>query len=149
MKIRKAVIDDFIAIHLLNSFGLGYDYPTEKTKKRLAYILSLRGAKFLVAEVDDIVVGYIHAVDYDCTYSDPVKDILALAVDEEYRRKGVGLALVAAIEKWAYSTGACGVRLVTSSLGKALTGFMRHAATRSGGNKRTTLSCLRETDMSL
>ena len=115
MKIRKAVIDDFIAIHLLNSFGLGYDYPTEKTKKRLAYILSLRGAKLLVAEVDDIVVGYIHAVDYDCTYSDPVKDILALAVDEEYRRKGVGLALVAAIEKWAYSTGACGVRLVTSS----------------------------------
>ena len=114
MKIRKAVIDDFISIHLLNSFGLGYDYPTEKTKKRLAYILSKSGTMFLVAEDDGIIVGYIHAVDYDCTYSDPIKEILALAVDEEYRHKGVGRALVSAIEKWAFGTGACGVRLVTS-----------------------------------
>ena len=115
MKIRIAVVDDFIAIHLLNSFGLGYDYPMEKTKKRLAYILSKPDTKLLVAEVDGIVVGYIHAVDFDCSYSDSVKNILALAVDEEYRGQGIGRALVAAVEKWAYSTGASGVRLVTST----------------------------------
>jgi len=118
MKIRVSVVEDFVAIHLLNSFGLGYDHPLEKTKKRLAYILSLPGTKFLVAEVDGIVVGYIHATDYDCSYSESLKSIISLAVDEEYRGQGIGRALVAAIEKWAYSTGASGVRLVTSNFRK-------------------------------
>jgi len=114
MKIRNAVIDDFIVIHLLNMFGLGYEYPPEKTKRRLAYIISKPYTKFLVAEIDGNVVGYIHAADYDCSYSDSLKNILALVVDEDYRGKGVGRALVQAIEKWALSSGAAGVRLVTS-----------------------------------
>jgi len=114
MKIRNVVIDDFISIHLLNMFALGYDYPADKTKRRLAYILLKPDTKFLVAEDDGNVVGYIHADDYDCSYSEPLKSILALAVDEDYRRSGIGRALVTAIEKWAVSSGAVGVRLVTS-----------------------------------
>ena len=114
MKIRNAAVDDFVAVYLLNMYGLGYDYPVEKTKKRLAYIISRPDTKFLVAEVDGSVVGYVHAVDYDCSYSESLKSITALVVDEEYRGKGVGRALLAAVEKWAVSSGSAGVRLVTS-----------------------------------
>lgn len=114
VRIRNAVIDDFIAIYLLNLYSLGYEYPTEQTKKRVAFILLNPNAKLLVAEIGGHVIGYIHAIDYDCTYSDSLKSILALAVEEDYRGQGVGKALVAAVEKWAASCGASGVRLVTS-----------------------------------
>ncbi|MDR2600529.1 MAG: GNAT family N-acetyltransferase [Oscillospiraceae bacterium] len=112
--VRNATIDDFIAIYLLNIYGLGYDYPMEKTKKRVASILLNTNAKLLVAEVDGNVVGYAHAVDYDCSYSDSLKNLLAIAVDEEYKGKGVGRALITAVEKWALSSGSVGVRLVSS-----------------------------------
>lgn len=114
IKIRNAVVDDFIAIYLLNLYSLNYEYPTDQTKKRVAFILLNPNAKLLVAEVDGHVIGYIHAVDYDCTYSDSLKSIMALAVEEEYRGRGIGTALVAAIEKWAANSGSSGVRLVTS-----------------------------------
>lgn len=114
IRIRNAVIDDFIAIYLLNLYSLGYEYPTEQTKKRVAFILLNPNAKMLVAETGGNVIGYIHAVDYDCTYFDSLKSILALAVEEDYRGQGVGRALVTAIEKWAASSGSAGVRLVTS-----------------------------------
>lgn len=115
IKIRNAVIDDFVAIYLLNLYALGYDYPTEQTKKRVAAIMQSPNAKLLVAESGSHVIGYVHAVDYDCTYSDSLKSIMALAVDEEYRGQGVGKALVVAVEKWASVSGSTGVRTVTGS----------------------------------
>ena len=115
IRIRNVTTDDFIAIYLLNLYSLGYDYPTEQTKKRIAFILLNPNAKILVAEIDGHVIGYIHAADYDCTYFDSLKCILALAVDESYRGQGIGRALIAAIEKWAANSGSMGVRLVTST----------------------------------
>ena len=115
IRIRHAVIDDFIAIYLLNLYCLAYDYPPERTKKRLAHILLNPNAMLLVAETGGHVIGYIHAVDYDCTYYDSLKSILSLAVEEDYRGQGVGRALVTAIEKWAAVEGSVGVRLVTSA----------------------------------
>ena len=115
MKIRNAVVDDFLAIHLLNMFGLDYDYPADKTKKRLAYILLKPHSKVIVAEVDGNVVGYVHAEDYDCTYSDSTTNILAIVVDEDYRGNDIGRNLLIAVEKWAYSSGSSGIRLVSSA----------------------------------
>lgn len=113
INIRKAVASDFEDFYFLNLRALGYDYPIEKTKQRLSQILIDNKAEIFVAEYDGHVVGYLHAADYECIYSDSLKNILALAVDEQYRRKGVGLALISAVERWAVETEASGVRLVS------------------------------------
>jgi len=110
--IREAVINDAESIYLLNLNALGYDYPIEHTKKRLEHILGLN-ARLLVAELDGVVAGYIHAEDYDCAYCEPLKNILALTVDGRFRKMGIGRALLSEIEIWAKETGASGIRLTS------------------------------------
>ncbi|MFZ2539803.1 MAG: GNAT family N-acetyltransferase [Oscillospiraceae bacterium] len=111
--IREATAEDAQRIYEINKYSFGYDYPNEKTKTRLEYILSRTTDKLYVACEEDEVVGYIHGSDYECTYSDSLKNIMAIAVDEQYRGKGIGKALLNALENWAVSDGSVGVRLVS------------------------------------
>ncbi len=111
--IRPAAIGDAGAMQVLNRDGLGYDYPIEKTKERLKTVLGNPEYKVFIAEADGRVIGYIHGADYHCTYTDPLKNILALVVEERYRGQGAGKALITAIEQWARECGAAGVRLVS------------------------------------
>jgi GNAT superfamily N-acetyltransferase len=114
MTIRECEVSDYERIYHLNKTALGYDYDPEKTKGRLAAILARKTDKIFVACVDGVVAGYVHAIDYECVYTDSLKNIMAIAVDEEYRCRGVGRALVTAVEDWARECGAQGVRLVSS-----------------------------------
>lgn len=114
MKIRECCVADFERVYYLNKNAFGYEYDLLKTKNRLTEILNRKTDKIFVADIDDIVIGYIHGSDYECTYSDSLKNIMAIAVDENYRNLGVGRALLSAIEEWAKECGCCGVRLVSS-----------------------------------
>lgn len=113
MIIRECNISDYVRIHELNKNSLGYEYPLNKTKDRLYEILKRQTDKIYVACIDETVVGYIHGSDYECTYSDSLKNIMAIAVDEVYCGKGVGKALLSVIEDWAEECGCYGVRLVS------------------------------------
>jgi len=113
VKIRNASHSDCESIHVLNRLGLGYDYSPEKTQQQLGRVLDNPNSKLLVAEVDGCIAGYIHAVDYDCTYTDSLKNILAIVVDERCRGKNLGRLLLSEIEKWAKDEGSSGVRLVS------------------------------------
>ena len=112
--IRDAVDDDYESIHLLNLNGLGYDYSKEQTKQRLAQMVKSTVCKIMIAECNGVIAGYIHAEDYEVTYSDSLKNILAIAVDDRFRRNGIGRALLSAVETWAKETGAVGIRLNSS-----------------------------------
>jgi len=96
----------------MNLDGLGYDYPEERTRARVEQILGSND-KLLVAELDGTAAGYVHAADYECTYADSLKHIIALVVDERFREKGIGRTLVSVIERWAKETGASGIRLTS------------------------------------
>lgn len=113
MIIRNCSQQDFSRIYELNSKAFGYDYPLEKTKERLSMILERTADKILVAAIDDTIVGYVHASDYECTYSDSLKNIMAIAVDETYRNRGIGKSLLSAVEQWAKECNCSGVRLVS------------------------------------
>ena len=113
MTIRACTISDYAPIHELNQNAFGYTYPLDKTKIRLEEILDRQTDKLFVACIDDQDVGYIHGSDYECTYSDTLKNIMAIAVDERYQGHGVGKALLGAIENWARECGCCGIRLVS------------------------------------
>jgi len=110
--IRDAHSNDAHSICVLNLDGLGYDYPEECTRARVEQILSTND-KLLIAELDGTIAGYIHAGDYECTYADSLKHIIALVVDERFREKGIGRTLVSVIERWAKETGAYGIRLTS------------------------------------
>lgn len=113
IRIREANQKDYRSIYELNKSGLGYDFDSDKTAQRMKCILEKADHRLLIAEIEQEVVGYIHASSYDCTYSDPVKNILALAVDCNRRGSGIGRRLLTAIEEWAREEGCAAVRLVS------------------------------------
>lgn len=113
MIIREVKIEDYEAVYRLNRDSLGYNYSAAKTKERLEHILKCRDAKIFIACIDDQPVGYIHAENYECTFQDCRKNILSIAVAAEHQHKGIGSALIAAVETWAQETGSAGVRLVS------------------------------------
>ena len=65
----------------------------------------------VAVDEDDECVGFIHASNHDPVYAPPMKDIMALAIYDDYRHKGIGKQLVAAVEEWAVQTGAHGLRV--------------------------------------
>lgn len=113
--IRPCRIDDCGAIHQLNRDVLGYSFPLDATEQKIRRALASGRDFIAVAECENRVIGYIHAVDYDVLYAPPYKDILALAVSIEHQRSGVGRGLLDAVERWAGESGAAGIRLVSGS----------------------------------
>ena len=111
--VRPATPGDGAAIQALNRDSLGYDYPPAATAARLAHILADPAQRVYVAEWEGRVVGYVHGADYECTYADPLKNVLALAVDERYRGRSGGRRLLAELEDWARACGCAGVRLAS------------------------------------
>ena len=113
--IRPALSEDYKSIHEINSTAFGYDYDINYTKQNLEYILLLPNYRIFVAEKDNVIVGYAHAADYDNIYSDPLKNIMAIAVLKEFRGNGIGKKLLCAIENWSHESGCSGVRLVSGT----------------------------------
>lgn len=113
MNIRECKLEDYLRLWEITKTALGYDFPAERMKERLIDILKQPSHKIFVACEGDKVIGYVHGNDYDCFYSEPLKNVLGLAVDEYYRCIGAGRALMTALEDWARSCGCVGVRLVS------------------------------------
>ena len=106
---------DYKDIVLLNINEMGYEYPSEDTKNQLQKLLNDNNNKIYVAVVDDKVVGYIHANNYDLLYAPHMKNIMGIAVSSDFRKNGIGKMLLDEVEKWAKDTGAFGVRLVSGA----------------------------------
>lgn len=109
--VRQAVISDAKDIYHINKTSLGYDYDLEKQKAKIQAVLNDSTQVIFVAETNNKVVGYIHLVNYDVIYADNFKNCLGLAVDNEYKRNGIGSALLKQAEIWAKENGAVGICL--------------------------------------
>ena len=109
--VRQAVISDAKDIYYINKTSLGYDYDLEKQKAKIQAVLNDSTQVIFVAETNNKVVGYIHLVNYDVIYADNFKNCLGLAVDNDYKRNGIGSALLNQAEIWAKENGAAGIRL--------------------------------------
>ena len=136
LQIRQCEIMDAKAIYELNIREMGYDYPKEKTEEKLKQLLKSDKDKIFVALIDNIVVGYVHANDYDVIYAPHMKNIMGIAVSSNFKKKGIGRALLTAIEDWAQKSGAEGVRLVSGAMRTGAHEFYRHCG--YGGDKQQT-----------
>jgi len=81
----------------------------------LSIILNDETQVIFVAETENKVVGYIPLVNYDVIYADNFKNCLGLAVDNDYKRNGIGSALLKQAEIWAKENGAVGIRLCSGA----------------------------------
>lgn len=124
--IRECQYQDIEDIYLLNKNEMGYDYPLEKTRKKIECLLKSKHDKIYVAEIEHKVVGYIHANDYDVIYMDHLKNIMGIAVSQEYRRFGIGRRLLLSVEDWARDNDAKGVRLVSGETRLDAHEFYKH-----------------------
>ncbi|MBQ9414499.1 MAG: GNAT family N-acetyltransferase [Clostridia bacterium] len=100
-----AVAEDAERIALLNETCLGKAYPLGRAQRQLKQLLLDPSQKVLVAVYHGQMIGYIHASDVLTTYQEPSKIIHSIVVDKEFRRQGVGRALLHAVELWAASDG--------------------------------------------
>jgi len=110
MTIREADLSDAFSICQISCEDLGYQCSNEFVLNRLNNLDKKREIVF-VAEIKDHVVGYIHAEKYNTLYFETMVNILGLAVLADYRRNGVGKALLTHTENWAKELGINFMRL--------------------------------------
>ena len=111
-KIRRCMVSDAKHIYELCRISLGYDFTEQQVEANVRRLIGSAENLLMVAvDEEDECVGFIHASNHDPVYAPPMKDIMALAIYDEYRHKGIGKQLVAAVEDWAQKTGARGLRV--------------------------------------
>lgn len=105
MKVRKAVMEDVPEITGL-CFQLGYSATPEQVSANLKLLLGDEDHGIFVAESSDgNVVGWVHGYVYKLLYNEPSTQVAGLVVDEDNRGRGVGKALMTAVEDWSRERG--------------------------------------------
>lgn len=128
VKIRQATASDIPAMNELFRKDLGYEGCTlEIVEKQFTGLDNSREAVF-VAEVGDDsghIAGVIHIEKYNVLYFPTMANILGLAVAADFRRQGIGSALLKQAEEWARENGAHSMRLNSGESRKQAHEFYR------------------------
>jgi GNAT superfamily N-acetyltransferase len=123
--IRVARISDAEGISILTS-QLGYEVDVPTVVGRLSRILLRADQRFMVAEFDDQLGGWVHAVISEYIEGGRFVGIGGLVVDKNHRGKGLGRELMEHAELWAKGQGCSIVRLSSSSSRTNSHGFYEH-----------------------
>ena len=146
VKIRHAAASDIPAMNELFQKDLGYAECTlEIVEKQFAGLDNSREAVFVAeAESTDVsgeshdgspdvtsdarlfrIAGVIHVEKYNVLYFPTMANILGIAVAADFRRQGIGSALLKRAEKWARENGAGSMRLNSGESRKKAHEFYR------------------------
>ena len=146
VKIRQAAASDIPAMNELFQKDLGYAECTlEIVEKQFAVLDNSREAVFIAeAESTDAsgdshdgspdvtsdarlfpIAGVIHVEKYNVLYFPTVANILGIAVAADFRRQGIGSALLKRAEEWARENGAGSMRLNSGESRKKAHEFYR------------------------
>lgn len=144
VKIRQATASDIPAMNELFRKDLGYEECTpEIVEKQFAGLDKSREVVF-VAEAEDEntgahgsspevtsddklhrIAGVIHVEKYNVLYFPTMANILGIAVSADFRRQGIGSALLKRAEEWARENGASSMRLNSGESRKQAHEFYR------------------------
>ena len=114
VKIRQATTSDIPAMNELFRKDLGYaECRLEIVEKQFAGLDNSRETVFVAEAEDDSshIAGVIHVEKYNILYFPTMANILGLAVAADFRRQGIGSALLKRAEEWARENGASNMRL--------------------------------------
>ena len=128
VKIRQATASDIPAMNELFRKDLGYaECRLEIVENQFARLDNSREAVF-VAEAEDeegCIAGVIHVEKYNVLYFPTMTNILGIAVAADFRRQGIGSALLKQAEEWARKNGASSMRLNSGESRKQAHEFYR------------------------
>lgn len=103
---REYADQDISEVRDILENDLGYSCEVHKLKIRIGEMLRRGNYKIFVACDGDRVVGFVGCVSYLAFELDGEgMKIIALAVSGEYRRQGIGTALLKTAENWAKESG--------------------------------------------
>lgn len=128
VKIRQATASDIPAMNELFQKDLGYEECTlEIVEKQFAGLDNSREVVFVAEAEDDSshIAGVIHVEKYNVLYFPTMANILGLAVVADFRRQGIGSALLKRAEEWARENGAGSMRLNSGESRKQAHEFYR------------------------
>ena len=114
MTTRTATVEDAAAIAALVT-QLGYEAAPHDVSERLARLLARPAQRFIIAERDGRLLGWVHVEVAEFIDSAPYAHIAGLVVDRSHRRQGIGAALMATAEAFAREQGCAVVRLRSSA----------------------------------
>ena len=112
--IREACMEDAEAFRALCYEEMGYDCSTEQIMDNIQK-LQPETEKVFAAVFMGNVVGFIHVEKYQVLYSEPMANILGLAVRNQVQHHGIGTRLICAAENWAKDSGISMIRLNSGS----------------------------------
>ncbi len=124
--IREAIPDDCSRIAKICEYDLGYKCDEAFVRTKLSALDKKRECVY-VAICENTVVGFIHVEKYEVLYFQTMANILGLAVSSEYRRRGIGRALLNKAEEWAKLMSISLMRLNSGSSRKEAHTFYRNA----------------------
>ena len=128
VKIRQATTSDIPAMNELFRKDLGYEECTlEIVENQFAGLDNSREAVFVAEAEDDSshIAGVIHVEKYNVLYFPTMANILGIAVAVDFRRQGIGSALLKRAEEWARENGASSMRLNSGESRKQAHEFYR------------------------
>ena len=128
VKIRQATASDIPAMNELFRKDLGYEECTpEIVEKQFAGLDNSREAVFVAVAGDEEgrIAGVIHVEKSNVLYFPTMANILGLAVAADFRRQGIGSALLKRAEEWARENGVCSMRLNSGESRKQAHEFYR------------------------
>jgi ribosomal protein S18 acetylase RimI-like enzyme len=137
LRIRDARPEDAKALARLLG-QLGYPAAPEALGRRLQRLEASAADRLVVAELDGRVVGLASVnVSLALEYDDPAAKLGAIAVDEGHRRRGIGEALVDAIEEEASRRGCCLIFLTSAERRDDAHAFYRRLGFEETGRRFT------------
>ena len=128
VKIRQATTSDIPAMYELFRKDLGYaECALEIVENQFAGLDNSREAVFVAEAEDDSshIAGVIHVEKYNVLYFPTMANILGIAVSADFRRQGIGSALLKRAEEWARENGASSMRLNSGESRKQAHEFYR------------------------
>ena len=133
--IRDVTVSDSPALARLLA-QLGYPAGVAQVARRLARLEASAADRLLVAEVDGEVVGLasLH-VSPSLEYDGDAGKVSALVVDERYRRRGIGEALLRSVEAAARERGCVLLFLTTAERRKDAHAFYRRVGLAETGRR--------------
>lgn len=115
LTLRPARIGDSAFLAGLCREALGYDASPDALAETLGRLSRQQDHTILLAEWDGCPAGFIHTQRYEVLYAPAMMNVLGLAVSPEYRRRGIGRALLRAAEQDALARGITAVRLASGA----------------------------------
>jgi GNAT superfamily N-acetyltransferase len=125
ISVREARLSDADELADL-TIQLGYAVDVPAVQRRLTGLLQRTDQRFIVADVEGHVAGWLHAAISESVEADPYVAIVGLVVDRGHRRHGIGRRLLAEAEKWAREQRCTVVRLRSSAARTAAHRFYEH-----------------------